>query len=338
MTKLTVTDRKYCVYLITNMVNGKQYAGLTSRGVSARWKQHCRDAKKKKKRMASAINKYGADSFAIVVLRENLSKEEAEREEILAIRCLRLTDPSFGYNMTEGGWGGTQIEEVRVRLGRKNNTCSWQGTDEEERVVNQIMEAKGYRPDPLCGGNYRDPRLPTQQICDEYEQGESTIQIGKRYGFSSHAVWKRLTEAGVRIRDINERTALIGRTYGYDAFINSPMTVERRQALSDGSKHKRRDVPDAVVVRLYKEKWSLAQIGKQFNLSSPTVSYRLTKNNVPLRGGRGPKNKRDRRLEDPSERDAYIRELLADVEGRGGTVCGPVSSTQGEVAVIRSIS
>ena len=53
----------FCIYMHTNIITGKQYIGLTSKGIEKRWKSHIAFAKKHNKYyFHRAINKYGIDS------------------------------------------------------------------------------------------------------------------------------------------------------------------------------------------------------------------------------------------------------------------------------------
>lgn len=57
---------RYRVYLVTNLTNGKQYAGQTCRSAKDRWKRHVLDADKERGfALHGAIRKYGKESFAV---------------------------------------------------------------------------------------------------------------------------------------------------------------------------------------------------------------------------------------------------------------------------------
>jgi group I intron endonuclease len=266
--------RKYCVYLITCLVSSKQYAGFTFRTLQERWNQHCKDAKKLKRRICSAIRKYGPEAFSIVELRSGLTRKEASDEEILTIKTLYLTDPEFGYNMTDGGQGGRQTEEVREKMGRPGTPCCWKGREDEKEVVHKIWTSRGLVPDPLCGGKYRDPKLPTEEICREYESGKSTQQIADKYGVSDHTVYRRLVDSGIKIRNRKQVMELIGKQYGFPG-LTTPLTEETRKKLRDNNKKTRRDVATSDVLFLWNQGWSKAKIGRHFKMSAYGISQRI---------------------------------------------------------------
>lgn len=95
------------VYLITNIVNGKRYVGQSSKTVEGRWKDHTSDRKGTGcTYLKKAINKYGSKSFVLKTLLFVATKNEADYYEKGLIKALNTKAPC-GYNLTEGGEGGT---------------------------------------------------------------------------------------------------------------------------------------------------------------------------------------------------------------------------------------
>lgn len=95
------------VYLITNTVNGKQYVGVTRRGVDARFREHVLESNAGSSTILhNAIRKYGADHFTVMVLESNIPDDQAAEREQHYIREYQTFYPNrTGYNMTEGGGG-----------------------------------------------------------------------------------------------------------------------------------------------------------------------------------------------------------------------------------------
>lgn len=93
--------RKALLYLITNTVNGKRYAGITN-DTDRRWfKQH----PKADSFIGRAIRKYGIENFTFEVLAEYETTEEVYAAEIAYIAEHNLTNREVGYNISAGGTG-----------------------------------------------------------------------------------------------------------------------------------------------------------------------------------------------------------------------------------------
>lgn len=94
------------VYLITNIVNGKQYIGQTKKPIQQRWKGHLNYARKGSLyALHNALRKYGTDNFTVVCVEEILgSHADLMAAEIRHIAQYGCRVPN-GYNMTKGGDG-----------------------------------------------------------------------------------------------------------------------------------------------------------------------------------------------------------------------------------------
>lgn len=113
-----VEDRLWTVYVHINKVNQKAYVGITSKkNPNHRWSNG--RGYWQNPLFFAAINKYGWDGFDHIVIRNDLSEQEAKQMEKDLIECWRTQDREFGYNMTSGG-GGTPnyrpSEETRKKL------------------------------------------------------------------------------------------------------------------------------------------------------------------------------------------------------------------------------
>lgn len=92
----------FTVYMHVNKINGKRYIGITHhKDLNKRWvngKGYFRN-----KHFSDAIEKYGWDSFEHIVIKRNLSKEEACLLERQLIEDYETQDKTKGYNITDGG-------------------------------------------------------------------------------------------------------------------------------------------------------------------------------------------------------------------------------------------
>ena len=128
------------VYVITCKSTGKQYVGQTIRGVRLRWSEHLSSAKTAPWALSKALKKYGPDGFTIGVLDTATSREDLNSKEIYWIRTLGTFVQ--GYNLTEGGEGGTPgmplSAEHRAKISASHKgICPTQETKEKIRNANR---------------------------------------------------------------------------------------------------------------------------------------------------------------------------------------------------------
>ena len=102
-------NNKYIVYCHITP-NGKKYIGITSIGMHKRFANG--KGYRTQKVFYRAIQKYGWENIRHIVLLDNLDRESAKQCEkyyiaLYKTNCNRYNNPSFGYNMTDGGDTGT---------------------------------------------------------------------------------------------------------------------------------------------------------------------------------------------------------------------------------------
>ena len=91
------------IYLITNLVNNKQYVGKTQKGYLYRFKQHLSAYEHGERHyLACAIQKYGKDNFQVELIAQ-VEDDSWEFWEKYYIRTLHTHYSEGGYNIT---WGG----------------------------------------------------------------------------------------------------------------------------------------------------------------------------------------------------------------------------------------
>lgn len=125
---------KNCVYLFTNIKNGKKYVGQAFDGES-RYKQHIRASFRQDGSrdyncaFHNAIRKYGPENFTFEVLHSNLTKEEMDYWEIYYIKFYdTLVKNGKGYNISSGGSNGNnfagktpeEMEIIKRKIGEKS--------------------------------------------------------------------------------------------------------------------------------------------------------------------------------------------------------------------------
>ena len=90
--------KTYQVYVLTSP-DGRCYVGMTSQTLHNRLLRGYKDCPS----MRAAVERFGIKSFSAKIVRDNLTRDEAELLEQTMIRTLDSTNPSKGLNMTHGG-------------------------------------------------------------------------------------------------------------------------------------------------------------------------------------------------------------------------------------------
>lgn len=155
-----MTDKNWCVYKHTNLVNGKIYIGITSKKPNQRW----RDGQGywSNKYFHNAIQKYGwNEGFSHEILENGLSEEEAKQKEIEYIAKFNSLAPN-GYNQTIGGEG-----------------CrGWKMTDEQKKAIS--LRNKGLKRSPeIC--EFLRRRQLGKKHTEETKRKMSKSQTGRKH-------------------------------------------------------------------------------------------------------------------------------------------------------------
>ena len=100
------SNEMFQAYLITCLVTGRDYVGITSRGMRKRWNEHLYSARKRPNAGAvnRAIAKYGHDQFTVSVICEAKSWTDLCAVEKILIDQYQTRAPN-GYNLSDGGEG-----------------------------------------------------------------------------------------------------------------------------------------------------------------------------------------------------------------------------------------
>lgn len=137
----------YKIYMITNVVNGKLYIGLTKHSLAERFNQHSTKKIKHVSAIQDAINKYGKVNFTIQEIASSETLDEAYFLERLAIRYYNTLSP-LGYNLHTGGTGGKLSDDIKKKISKANkeyyslNPNPTQGKKHSEETILKIKLAK----------------------------------------------------------------------------------------------------------------------------------------------------------------------------------------------------
>lgn len=110
-------EKQYCVYMHKNKINGKVYVGQTKYGYDPNIRYGDKGhGYRGNKSLYPDIIKYGWDNFEHIVLKNNLTKEEADYFESYYINKYKSNNDMFGYNITNGGTKYTFTTKNKEKL------------------------------------------------------------------------------------------------------------------------------------------------------------------------------------------------------------------------------
>ena len=194
----------YC-YKITNLKNNKVYIGKTNRP-EARWREHksgstnAKSGRKYACPVASAIRKYGAESFKFEVITSYKTEQEANDGEVYYIALYRsninVFGREFGYNLTEGGEGVSDMK--RTPETRAKMSASHMGLHPTEGALKKMRhshsgffhskESKEALSKMFSGENSINAKITWEivsQIRKDYENADFTqTQLAQKYRLS----------------------------------------------------------------------------------------------------------------------------------------------------------
>lgn len=119
------------IYLITNLVNGKQYVGQTRNGYINRFHRHCLAYSHGCRNYIScAINKYGKENFKTELIKQ-VDDSEWKYWETYYIKFYKTYYTQGGYNLT---WGGDDNPMNNDQIKQKHfERCSSEEFKQKQR-------------------------------------------------------------------------------------------------------------------------------------------------------------------------------------------------------------
>lgn len=132
-----------CVYLRTNLINGKQYVGQASDFKRREYDWSNLNTPYAGDYINKARKKYGLESWSVEILKECNSSEELNHWEMYFIKKFNTKRP-FGYNLNDGGKGQSGFhhsDETKKKLS-KSHLGRNKGIPRSEDVKRKISETK----------------------------------------------------------------------------------------------------------------------------------------------------------------------------------------------------
>jgi group I intron endonuclease len=133
------------VYLITNLLNNKQYVGQTIQSLEKRWQRHCwKSTSQNSMPICKAIAKYGKDNFKIELLTSCISQEELNEKELFYTNELNTWSPN-GYNLRAGEGRGSMSDETKAKIATANT--GMKRTPEARQNMSEAHKGKVLPPE-----------------------------------------------------------------------------------------------------------------------------------------------------------------------------------------------
>lgn len=178
--------------------NGKKYVGITCQKPSRRWRGG--KSYQQNIRMTRAIKKYGWDNIKHTILADGLTEKEAEDMEIRLIKEWNLQNPSYGYNIAEGGNHSRCSDETKKKIGAKTRLN--RRTDEYKRWIGERNSGSG---NYMYGKHHSEE---TKRKISEARKGHSSVNKGKFKG--EHPSAKKVIAISQETEEmVNQFTSII---------------------------------------------------------------------------------------------------------------------------------
>lgn len=193
----------YTVYMHRNKINGKLYIGQTCQIPEKRWDNG--KGYETSTRFFNAILKYGWDNFEHIIIKQNLSQNEANELEIQLIKQYQTQDEKYGYNITSGGNNYSHSEETKKKIGQSNSIAlkGKKHSSEQNIKMSQKFSGKG---NPFYGKHHSEE---TKEKISQSRKGKTAGEKHPMYGKKhSEESLKKISEhrqgkAGKRVLCIN---------------------------------------------------------------------------------------------------------------------------------------
>ena len=229
----------YCVYIHINKINGKKYIWQTCQNPEKRWGLSGQMYLKKRNGhytqpvFAHAILKYGWENFIHEIIKDNLTKIEADELERALIEQYNTPNKDYGYNIAKGGSYDFMNEITKEKISQSNkefykyhqhHMAGVQRTEDFKQLMHDKMLNREFSEETkkkmsrnhadVSGG--KNPRAKAVRCIETGEEFSCAADAGRAYGLAPG-------NPGADVRkccDSNYRTA------GHDKISNEPLHWE----------------------------------------------------------------------------------------------------------------
>lgn len=191
-----------CIYLRTNLINGKQYVGQTI-DFDRREYDWLHETKYAGTYINNARNKYGTENFKTKALKECHTQEELNYWEQYYIKELNTKFPN-GYNLNDGGGGNsgyklTQEQKNKLSESLKGRTVWNKGLTNEtdERVKKNSINKSGFHHSEEMKRKTSEMKKGNKNWLGKHHSEETKKKISE-YQNQPHIKQKRMMDSKTR--------------------------------------------------------------------------------------------------------------------------------------------
>ena len=250
----------YIIYQATNTKNQKMYIGQTCQGLKKRMQYHKYEINIKTDAFHNAIRKYGMDGFEWIILKDNLTLDEANYFEEKLIRdfntCIQ-DNGSHGYNILRGGDNREMAEETKQKMsvaqtGRKH-------TAESKRKMSLAKKGKKVSDETR---NRMSVAKKGRKFNEEHKK-KISISAKKKWEDPEYKKHQSLVQTGIKRNDETKKNMSIAHKKRYE-------DPEERKKISITSKKMWQDLEFRERMSLiHQRRWAKIKILCEYPLVIP---------------------------------------------------------------------
>lgn len=190
------------IYVITNIVNGKQYIGQTNGDYLTRFREHLRSINREDRRntpLYCAIRKYGIENFKCDLLEKVPLNKMDERERYWIEKLKTFTN---GYNATAGGQYNKSYytEDERKEILNTWLSCNKNASEASRQlngitraVIRKIAQSYGYATDER-------PRFNHKILAEKVKEIGSVRKVSELFQCDRTIIYDACHEYGVELK------------------------------------------------------------------------------------------------------------------------------------------
>ncbi len=165
-----ISNRRFIIYKITNVINNKVYIGQTTQMFKERIKRYVA-GKIHNTHLNNSYIKYGQESFKIEIIEDCEDLHNLNEREIHWIEFYNATNPEFGYNIESGGNNKLLSDETKQELSNAHK-----GRKQSAEWVSKRIPLKGSEEAKKWG---RPKTEEQKQYLSDISSGENGYWYGK---------------------------------------------------------------------------------------------------------------------------------------------------------------